>query len=85
MRRVALAAALVLVLSGCPQSLAPTTPSPTTPQVTGWQTDVRPGSFCSPHGAEGRTVDGTAMRCTTAPDDSRDRWRENAADEGADP
>lgn len=71
---VAASAVLALALTGCPRS-APFTPTPPTPPVTAWQTDVRPGSFCSPHGAEGRTTDGTLLRCTTTPDDPRDRWR----------
>jgi hypothetical protein len=59
-RRAAALAALTLALAGCPGQP---------------QTDVRPGSFCSPRGAEGHTADGTVLRCTTAPDDPRDRWR----------
>jgi hypothetical protein len=61
-RRATTALLTLLLLTGCPAS-------------SDVQTDVRPGSFCSPSGAEGRTADGAAVRCTTAPDDPRDRWR----------
>jgi hypothetical protein len=36
---------------------------------------VTPGAFCSPAGAVDKTVTGVAMKCTTAPGDSRNRWR----------
>jgi hypothetical protein len=37
--------------------------------------NVHPGSFCTPHGALGRTDAGVLMRCTTTATDSRNRWR----------
>ncbi|MEQ6897919.1 DUF1524 domain-containing protein [Microbacterium sp. KR10-403] len=36
---------------------------------------VHPGAFCTPEGARGVTVKGTAMRCTLKGGDSRARWR----------
>ncbi|WP_156724539.1 PASTA domain-containing protein [Streptomyces apocyni] len=48
-----------------------TTEAPAPAPVQG----VWPGSFCSEHGAYGRTAKGTLMRCTTTATDDRYRWR----------
>ncbi len=42
---------------------------------SGTQGAVTPGAFCSSEGAEGRTVKGTLMRCTSKEGDTRLRWR----------
>lgn len=58
-----------------PTTRAPATTRP--PTTTNPPRDgVRAGAYCSPAGAMGRTSSGKLMRCTTAPDDSRNRWRQ---------
>jgi hypothetical protein len=66
-----------LVRSTAPTKTAPSrSVSPPAPAArTGSGPLVHPGSYCSPEGARGVTVDGTPMTCRTSAADSRDRWR----------
>ncbi|MCO1597150.1 hypothetical protein M8C17_18505 [Micromonospora sp. RHAY321] len=51
---------------------APRTTEPAEPIV---RTGVRPGAFCKPAGALGRTSSGKLMVCRTTSSDNRLRWR----------
>ena len=59
-----------------PTTRAPTTTrSPATATTSSATKVVTAGAFCSPAGATGVTSTGKAMRCTTTPEDARNRWR----------
>lgn len=60
----------LLIPSACDDRPTFPVPNPTmSPEI------VKPGVFCSPEGAQGRTTGGTTMECKHG-DDGRNRWRE---------